>query len=147
MKRKVLGIMLVVILLLQTVQFGAVFASGDSISFDLETIVKKGMVHRGKMEYGQFDSQNVIIIKPGYSNRQSGTTVVLDYVIPDHINASEYQYVMVEYYKTDKGTSVKFRPALDGKMTNVLADAASNVWHRVSWKIAPGTGEAKRFNQ
>ena len=62
----------------------------------LETISKKGTVHRGRMEYGQFDSQNVIIIKPGYSNRQSGTTVVLDYVIPEYINASEYQYSSFE---------------------------------------------------
>ncbi|MBE7038458.1 MAG: hypothetical protein E7404_06120 [Ruminococcaceae bacterium] len=147
MKRKVFGIFLVVILLLQTFHCGVVFASGDSILLDLETIVNKGTVHRGQMEYGQFDSQNVIIIKPGYSNRQSGTTVVLDYVIPEYIDASEYQYAMVEYYKTDNGTSVKFRPSLDGKMTNVLADAASDVWHRVSWKIAPESGESKRFNQ
>ena len=92
MKRKVLGIMLVVILILQTMQFGMVLASDDTILLNLETISKKGTVHRGRMEYGQFDSQNVIIIKPGYSNRQSGTTVVLDYVIPEYINASEYQY-------------------------------------------------------
>lgn len=147
MKRKVLGVVLVAILLLQTLQFGVVFASDDSISLDLETIVNNGKVHRGNLEYGQFDSQNVIIIKPGYSDRQSGTTVVLDYVIPEYINASEYQYASFEYYKTDNGTSVKFRPALDGKMTNLLADAASDVWHKVVWKIAPESGETKRFNQ
>ena len=147
MKKRVSLIVISVILILQTIGFANVYASQDTISFDLATIVENGVVHRGSMEYGQFDSQNVIVVIPGYSSRQSGTTVVLDYVIPEYINASEYAYASFEYYKTDEGHSVKFRPALDGKMTNILHDAVSDCWHRVVFKIAPDENVEKRFNQ
>lgn len=134
-------------MLFNMLQITAVFASDDRIEFDLKLIADTGVVHRGAMEYGKFDSQDVIIVKPGYSNRQSGTTVVVDYVIPDYINASEYEYVAIDYYKTDNGNLIKFKPALDGKMTSYMHDAISDSWHRAVWKISPANKEDKRFNQ
>lgn len=147
MRKKITSILIAIILILQMVQFGVVFAQDEKISLDIAKIAEKGNVMRGSLECGEFDSQKVLIIKPGFTDRQSSTTVLLDYLLPDKPVVSDYRYAVIEYYKTDNDTTMKFRPSLNGKMTYIPFDGTCNRWHRAVWEMLPEGSETTQLYQ
>ncbi|MBE7038459.1 MAG: hypothetical protein E7404_06125 [Ruminococcaceae bacterium] len=147
MRKRLISIALLVIFILQMVQFGSVFAENEKISLDMEKLAQKRNVMRGSLEYGEFDSQKVLIFKPGFTDRQASTTAVLDYVLPDKPIINDYRYAVIEYYKTDNDTTMKFRPSLNGKMKYITFDGTCNRWHRAVWEMIPEGSETTALYQ
>ena len=72
--KKMFIYLLIFVLSFQMFSFRNVVADDEKIALDLKTASVYSNVMRGQKEYGVFDSQNVLIIKPGFTTRESSTS-------------------------------------------------------------------------